>query len=303
MKNNSSSREAKRIAKVSGRPLASFKVAKCYMNIPFRFTTIPVVYPFFATVINDFFLLQFLEKWHIIHIPIIHVDHPLDKKVPFTPERVDTYLDFINFWIRPLDMLIERYGAHKSMKFIREWLILITRTYKEASRMYKFRMTTTNRPDYRETKKFRQIHRADPHYLCVPSLHIAIVVLVYSYYRDLFKREHFTQQECDQWNKELYNGAVSIGETVLYIKQHSVNCIPAALYMMTRLVPELFTPTDAIQFINDLFKNATDIKLEDRDAIVNHISFMYERLLLEGCNDDDWRAPVQRWVLQYKSAD
>lgn len=294
-------REAKRIAKVSGRPLKNFHVIKCYLNIPFRLTTIPVIYPFFLTVINDFFAIQFLEKIHILHIPIIHVDHPLDDKVPFEPKRVTVYLDFINFWIRPLEMMIDRFGAHKAMKFVREWIKLITLAYHEAGRMYKFRMSTTNRPDYKEMKEFRQIHRADPHFLCVPSLHISIVVLVYSFYRNLFKREHFTEQESTLWNKELYEGAVKIAETVLYVKQHSVNCIPAALYMMTKLVPDLFTPDDAVGFINDLFKNETDVSAEDRRAIVNHISFMYERLLLEGCHDDDWRAPVQRWIVQYKT--
>jgi hypothetical protein len=280
--------------------MKSFHVFKCYATIPFWPRTIPVLYPFLKTVITDFFLLQFLEKWHILHIPIIHVDNPLDDKVPFTPHRVSIYLDFINFWIRPLEMLIDRFGVRRALVYIREWLILITKAYREAARMYRFRMSTTNRPDYREMREFRQIHRADPHYLCVPSLHIAIVILCYTFHRDLFKRAQFSPAEADQWNKELYDGALDIAETVLYVKQHSVNCIPAALYMMTRLTPSLFTPDDATQFISDLFRNATDVAPADRDAIITYISFMYERMLLEGCHDEDWRAPIQRWIINYE---
>lgn len=116
----------------------------------------------------------------------------------------------------------------------------------------------------------------------------------------LFKRESFTQQESEQWNSELYAQAVAIGETVLYVKQHSVNCIPAALYMLTKITPELFTPQMAVNFINDLFKNSTDITDADKKEINSYIQFMFERLLLEGALEDDWRTPVIRWLDSYK---
>ncbi|MBO7638949.1 MAG: hypothetical protein J6S91_08235, partial [Treponema sp.] len=95
--------------------------------------------------------------------------------------------------------------------------------------------------------------------------------------------------------------AVEIGETVLYIKQHSVNCIPAALYMITRIVPELFTPDNAIEFISALFKNKTDISENDRKKIQAHILFTYERFLLEGAIEEDWRDPIIRWMKGYQS--
>jgi len=294
----------KRIQKVSGKKMSSFKVAICYLVLPFRLNSLPTVIKMLFVIINKFFLIQFLVKFHIMKIPVTHVDHALDKKVPFEPKRVDVYLDFINFWIRPLAMLIHRFGSFNGIPLCAEFMRYITLTYSQAARMYRCNMTTTNRPDYEETAAFRQIHKADPHLLCVPSLHIAIVCLVFSFYRMIFERENFTDEEKTQWNKELYDHAIKIAETVLYVKQHSVNCIPAALYMMTKITPELFTTTDAFNFINSLFLDApqkSHVSKEDRDKIIEHIQFTYERFLLEGAAEDDWFNPVLRWVRSYKA--
>ncbi len=292
----------KRIEKVRRRSLKSFKVGLVYIVMMFHPKAVKTIYPLLFTIIKDFFLLQFFEKWHIYHIPIVHVDHPLDKKVPFTPERVHIYLDFINFWIRPLEMLLHRFGINQGIEYCNEWLKRLHQTYKEAARLYKFRLSTTERPNYTKTLAFKQIHALDPHYCCVPSLHIAIVSLCYAFYKELFERLDFTQEEKENWNKELYEEAVAIAETVLYIKQHSVNCIPAALYMITKLDGDIFTSDEAIRFINDLFRKQTDVTEDDKKAINEHINYMYERLLLEGLLFEDWREPVQRWIINYESS-
>jgi len=292
-------KEKRRIEKLAGKPLASFSPLLPYFVLPFRFKSAPASYSFLGTVTADFFGLQFLEKWGFLHIPVINVQSPLDDKVPFTPSKVDIYLGFINFWLRPFTMLMKRFGIRRSLPFCTEFLRLLKTAYHEAARVYRFRLSTTNRPDYNDMKKFRYIHRMDPHLLCVPSLHIAIVVLCYTFYRRLFEREHFTREEKEMWNRELYGGAIRIAESVLYIKQHSVNCIPAALYMMTRISGNLFTTEDAVAFINDLFADANDITTEDRNQIIDYIQYMYERLLLEGCTENDWTVPVQHWLLEH----
>ena len=292
-------REQARIKSVVKKPLSSFSIKGPYTTIPFHLCTIPPLINYLYTVVTKFFGIQFLEKFKILRIPILHVDHPLDKKVPFRPDKGKTYIGFINFWVKPLDMLIERFGVRKAMPMCARYLRLIKKTYYEASGIYLFCMTTTTRPNYKKTKIFKTLHILDPHLLCVPSLHIAVVVLTYTFYRDLFEKEQFTQQEKDQWNDELYRGAIDIAETVLYVKQHSVNCIPAALYMMMHLVPNLFNVNEAIRFIDDLFRNAKDISENDCQAIRAHIHFMFERLLLEGCCCDDWKEPVKHWMSDY----
>ena len=288
----------KRIRKVAGRPLASFSVLRSYANLLFRPRSIPATFAYLRSVVCNFFVLQFLVKWGIKKIPVVRVDHPLDQTIPFLPHKVGIYMHFINFWIEPLSMLICRYGAHKAMPFCAEWLRAITRAYDEAARMYRFRMSTMTRPAYHKGQFFT-IHLLDPHLLCVPSLHIAIVVLCFSFYRHFFEREQFSEAEKQQWNAELYAGAVAIAESVLYVKQHSVNCVPAALYMMSRLFPDLFTPIDAVAFIDALFQQPEGMSGEQARTVREHILDMYERFLLEGALDDDWRAPVQRWIVAY----
>lgn len=292
----------KRIERVSQKSIFEFNVLKAYFCVPFRFRAIPVLAKLLATVINRFFAIQFLRKWKIIKTPVSHVDHELDDKVPFEPQRVSIYMDFINLWIRPLAMLIERYGRHKSIPLIVEWMKYLTKAYYEASRMYLQNMTTTYRPDYRETKAFRVIHRVDPHYLCVPSLHIAIVCLCYSFYQMIFDREEFTEAEKAKWNKEFYAQAINIAETVLYIKQHSVNCIPAALYMLTKIVPELYSEQEAENFIDNLFADAPAVQPEDREKILKHIHVTFEKFAAEGKDAVEWYEPVLNWLHTYKSA-
>ncbi len=286
----------KRIANVSGKPLSSFSVLLAYAVIPFR--AFKTTMRLFRSIIAVFFVLQFGKKWGFLKIPVVHVDHPLDKKIPFLPQKVDIYLSFINLWICPMSMLIRRYGAKNAMPLITEWLNLLKKTYDEAGRLYRFRLTTMERPSYHKGHFFT-IHFFDPHLLCVPSLHIAIIVLCFSFYRMLFERENFTAAEKEQWNRELYEQSVAIAESVLYVKQHSVNCVPAALYMISKVFPDLFKATDAVQFIGEMFTNPQGMSGESAAEVREHLLFVYERFLLEGAHEDDWRSPVQRWLLEY----
>lgn len=280
------------------RPLSTYGIGKIYLLFPILPTTLKVVLPFLRTVIVDFFFLQFSVKFGFKKIPIISVDDKLDESVPFNPQKVGIYLDFVSFWIRPMTFLIERLGLKKAIPYCVDYLKLITQAYREAARVYRFRMTTTNRPKYLKTHAFRTIHFLDPHYLCVPSLHVAIVTLAYNHYRTVFAELNFTQEEQDFYNTELYEGAQRIIETVLYVKQHSVNCIPAALYMIRHILPDSFTIDHAIKSINELFINSDDIDPEKKALIHTHIHFMYEKLLLEGCYENDWTVPVKAWILQ-----
>ena len=284
----------------SVKPLKSYSPLIAYRTLLFRPSTCGTIFKYLYVVVKDFFLLQFLQAVHITHRPVIHVDHPLDDKIPFTPSKIDIYLDFINYWIRPLSMLIKKFGAKKAAPYAKEWVEAITLAYSQASRMYRHCMSTTNRPDYRETLQFRQVHALDPHLLCVPSLHISICAMVVVFYRKLFAIEDFTQEEKVTWSKELYEGANAISETVLYVKQHSVNCIAGAYYMVTKLFKDMMTPSDAIMFTQSLFADAQDVKKEDVEAIHNHISFTYERFLLEGAFEDDWFGSILRWINTYE---
>jgi hypothetical protein len=259
---------------------------------------------FFQAVLGDFFGLQWSVKLKLKRVPVIPVDNPLDAAVPFKPEKAPVYADFINYWIRSLSMYISLLGRPRGLTRCAEFLALLGRAYREAARVYRFRMSTTFRPKTR-SPLVRAIRGLDPHLLCVPSLHVAIVTLTWSFCRSLFAQEPppgISPEEARRILEQLRTGALEITETVLYIKQHSVNCIPAALYMVTSLAPELFSINDAVEFAGSLFAEAGDILPADQHAIRAHILFLFERLLLEGAQETDWAAPVKRWLLGVEKA-
>ncbi|HOU39625.1 MAG TPA: hypothetical protein PKW16_12075 [Treponemataceae bacterium] len=276
-------------------------VASVFIRAFLSRKTIGPTLAYLGTVMKDFFFLQFSVKFGLKEIPIINVDHPLDRTVPFTPGLVTVYLDFVAFWIRPLDYIGSRFGRKKQAEYTAAFLRIVRRCYQDAARVYRFRMTTTQRPAYYKGH-FRIIHMFDPHYLCVPSLHVIIVVLAYTFYRKAFAELGMPQDEAAILNRELFDGAVAITETVLYIKQHSVNCIPAALYAMTRITPEEVTPSEVVRFIGTLFESSATVEKKDVLAIREHILDMYESLFLQGCHDDNWITPLQRWLNAYAAA-
>ena len=91
-----------------------------------------------------------------------------------------------------------------------------------------------------------------------------------------------------------------IGRSVLYLKQHSVNCIPAALYMLCRVAPGLFTAADAHEFIARFLAPADDIADQDRAAITGYSDSFLDSLLAGGEGEDDWTVPLKRWLDGYQ---
>lgn len=281
------------------RPIDSYGAFLPYLIIPFRLKSAKVLFRFLRTVVRDFFWLQFSVKWRFKTIPVLDVSHPLDELIPFTPDKVKIYLNFTNFWIRPMTLLFRRLGVKKALPYCIEYLSLIETAYANAAKVYRFCMTTTKRPDYKTDAAFKMIHAFDPHLLCVPSLHVAIVILSSVYYADVFKNDDFTEEERKTYTAELREGARRIIESVLYVKQHSVNCIPAAMYMMLYVLKNRFTISAGIDIINSLFADDETLSDSDKKKISAHIHFMFEHLLLEGANENDWTVPVKRWLKSY----
>lgn len=260
---------------------------------------IPNTVAYLQTVTMDFFGIQFLRKLKLLRIPILNVETPLDQKVPFVPQHLNDYLGFVNFWIRPLAMLIKILGIKNAAPHLAKFFSLLRKSYKHASQIYKFCMTTTNRPLYKKRTSFIIMRALDPHYLCVPSLHIAIVSLCYAFFRDVLQKENFSDAQRKLWTREIYEGAIKIAETVLYVKQHSVNCIPAALYMMTKIVPKSFSENDAQKFLDDMFVTRKDIPEKTRKEIVNYMKGMFARFYEEGKNSAKWDSPIKNWMKEH----
>ena len=282
------------------KPLKSFNPLVAYAGVLFGPPALVTNFKCFATILKEFFFLQYFEKWHILRIPVVHVDHPLDKKIPFTPSKVGIYLDFINLWVRPLAMLVKKFGFWHASRLTKKWMLRFRKLYQCCGKIYHFRLTTTDRPKYKEMREFRQIHALDPHFLCVPSLHVSTVFLAWGFYRKIFGEEDFTENEKREWEKELYDGALEITETVLYVKQHSVNCIPAALYLATANFPEFVSVEDARKFISEMFATPEGFSEEAALQVREHIRATYEQYLEEGAKSENWYDPVREFLIKYE---
>ena len=228
------------------------------------------------SAVAEFFIPQFQTKIRPSTRPVVSVDHDLDAGIPFLPDQVELYLGFIPLWIKSLYFIYREFGR-RSMPGIAEFLDGISELYRKSGRVYKIRQSTTQRPKYLRGMRFVAIHAFDPHLHCVPSLHVLTVV--YNYVMILKLVEKFSAESTDPADTDyseqknyLYNQAVAITESILLIKQHSVNCVPAALFAMTRLHPE-FSVTDAGEFVDHLFLKE-DSTLEKAAEIK---SFMHEQ--------------------------
>jgi hypothetical protein len=263
-----------------------------------------------SSIFFNFFLRQYRAAWLPGRVPVCRADHPLDLKIPFVPSWVTIYLDFVNFWIRMLTFLLRRYGRRVYGE-VRDFLASIGKLYAYAAGVYQKNFSTTDRPFYIARPRFLLIHLVDPHLMCIPSLHVMVVILTYTRFaailRSLNDAEH-----CSAQLNEIKRGALAITQAILYVKQHSVNCIAASLYAMTCFDGERFPPEEAEAFTGLLFGDPppatfeltaslnspgrlpqnyrqrpcaaprTKLPAEDIAEIKAHIIGLYRRFLAEG---------------------
>jgi hypothetical protein len=205
----------------------------------------------FFTIMRLFFWVQYKAVLFPKRIPVSQTDHPLDKTIPFNPEWVGVYLSFIPFWINTLGLIVKNFGK-RSGDIARKFIKSIESLYISAYRVYRHNLSTTSRPPYYGKFRFVTIHALDPHLMCIPSLHVMVAIRTYTKFREIIKlegKESFFKAE----EEALSRGALAITQAVLYVKQHSVNCVSAAMYTMSRLCPRLFPPAEAEAFAGGLF--------------------------------------------------
>lgn len=286
--------------KYAGRPIKSFSALAPYFYLTTRARTARCAWKFIFTILRDFFLLQMFQKFHFRNRHVVNVETELDNKIPFRPGYVITYLGFVPFFIRPIDALKKKLGYKKAAPYICLFLIFLTRIYRNASTIYRFCMSTTTRPKYFKNHHFRTIHIFDPHLLCVPSIHVAIAAGTYAWFKQCLKTDVLPEEEAESFIQEIKSQAVAITESVLFVKQHSVNCIPTALYMITATSRKsFFQPEAAADFINDLFLDSKEFSPETRNEIIEYFFYMYDRVLLESKFSSDWQECIQHWIVDY----
>jgi hypothetical protein len=241
-----------------------------------------------VSIFYHFFFLQYRAAFLPGRIPVSRVDHPLDSHIPFKPGWAAVYLDFVAFWVRMIGFLLRRY-PHEAREPVRRFIVTMGELYAFAAEVYARNLSTTSRPRYYRRPRFALIHLVDPHLMCIPSLHVMVVIRTYTSFRRIL-RSLGEAESMASGIGELRRGALAITEAILYVKQHSVNCIPAALYAMTRFDPPLFPPEEADDFVSRLFRDF--LPPEHGEAIRGHILTLYRRFVSEGNAAQSWRDPL-----------
>ncbi|MDR0597455.1 MAG: hypothetical protein LBG14_02995 [Treponema sp.] len=251
-----------------------------------------------ASILRNFFFLQYKAVLFPGRIPVTPVDHPLDAKVPFIPRWVDVYLDFVAFWIRILGFLLTRYGR-RALAPVKEFLESMDRLYRFSAEVYSKNMSTTRRPYYIARPRFFLIHLTDPHLMCIPSLHVMVMILSYTRFRRIL-RSFGAGEALETQIEEVNAGAALITEAILYVKQHSVNCVSAAMYAMSRFDPALFPRSEAERFVSRLFARRgalPGIPAAEGALIRNHIIALYRRFMDESpAPGKPWEEPLLRFL-------
>lgn len=284
--------------KIIETPLNDYHSLVAYAN-QFRLPFLKSLIPYMYQVTHNFFFLQLKRAMHLSRTPVIYVDTPLDDKIPFIPEKVNVYMDFVPFFLRPILMLSLRINKKKSAEVEKDFMKILSEMYKNTASIYRFCMTTTHRPKYFKGK-FKTIHAFDPHLLCVPSLHVTICTVTYAYYKSLRGKNILPEKELEDRIAEIRSYAIQIIESVLFVKQHSVNCIPAAIYMVSVTTPEgFFTKEDAHEFIDSIFLHCPEMPADLRVEVVNHFKNFYNQRYEENKTAEHWQDPLKNWLIQH----
>ncbi|MCX7948605.1 MAG: hypothetical protein N2509_00685 [Treponemataceae bacterium] len=243
--------------------------------------------------LRDFFGLQYWAVLHRGKIPVCQVDHPLDQEIPFVPEKVTIYLDFVFFWIRAVGFLFDRYGPSTEEE-IAAFVDSMGRLYSFAAEVYRHNLSTTQRPRYLKHPRFILIHFLDPHLMCIPSLHVMVVVHAWKQFKAFLNR-HEEQELFTSHVQELHQGARAISASILFVKQHSINCVPAALYALTCYDESLWSAEEAHDFIEELLTEEPGISPEAKEKIQHFMKKQYDSFLQEKSNSQAtpfWGKPL-----------
>jgi hypothetical protein len=263
-----------------------------------------------ASIFYNFFFCQyraafFPGKKSAGKTPVSRVDHELDAKIPFNPDWIAVYLDFAAFWVRILGFLLKRY-RERAEPGLRDFLDSMGRLYAFAGEVYGKNLSTTKRPFYIRRPRFLLIHVLDPHLMCVPSLHVMVVIRTYTKFADLLASLEpggAENNEIAARARGVKRRAQDITEAILYVKQHSVNCVAAAMYAMTRFEERLFPREEAEDFLSGIFSSGGQgespvsgrrgkVNAGDGTAIRSYIGVLYTRFLAEGAKAPSWEKPL-----------
>ncbi len=129
--------------------------------------------------------------------------------------------------------------------------------------------STTKRPEFGGGPPFFLIRLTDPHLHCFPSLHVIIasftVFKISSIMGKFAEGKDTYQAEMDH----LFTMAVRIINSMLFVKQYSVDCVPAGLFMLQGRIPE-FTSKYSDMLLDNILQ-VPEIPVENREEIASYM--------------------------------
>lgn len=242
----------------------------------------PPVARFLGTVWRDFFWPQYRLRWFKRDRPIHRVDAAIDDTIPFRRAYYPQYLSFVSLWIETLGFVRAAVGG-KSMALWLAFLAELDALYRDAGSLSRELPTTTRRPPGASTLRMALIKAFDPHYHCLPSLHILIVMHTRLKFREWLPALEAAGMGGEGggarlWAARLRRESLEIAESVLYTKQHSVSCIAASLFLLT--ARDAAADEDfAEEVIASLFEAEDADSDVPAEAIRDHIRGLYRKFL------------------------
>ncbi len=236
------------------------------------------------TILNKFFLPQFQSKFKIKKHKIVTIDHTLDKLIPFSSDYLKTYVGFTSLWIKSISFLYKEFGR-KALPYIYQFIDGLEQLYMTAYSVYEVYQSTTARPKSGKNIPLKLVHMADPHLNCLPSLHVMIV----SY--TLIRINSFLDilaPGSDTYIKErkyLFFTAVRIIDSVLFLKQHSINCIPAGLFALRSAIKDFHE--ELPYQIAEKMLNTSRISRSSKKTIEHYMVELYKAFLEKSKYIDD----------------
>jgi hypothetical protein len=251
------------------------------------------------TTLRYFFYPQFETRFYPRKRPVVAVDHPLDASVPFKPGLVGEYLTFFFLWINTGTYVSRAFGKAGRESF-RDYILKMTALYRDCAKVYLRCQSTTRRPPEPANGLFSVIHGLDPHLHCVPSLHVLIVYLNMILGEAAIRRLSGGRPSPSQAKAIAYirQEAIRVTESVLFVKQHSVNCIAISAFCLRAWYPDV-GEAGALELIDSLFTYETLDTLA-AGAIRAHVKGLYRRLWEDYGRLRRWRPVVLSYLRAFE---
>lgn len=264
----------------------------------------PKAASFVGLVARRFFIDQFVYRAKIRRgdpsaPTVTNVEHPLDRGIPIRYETAPVYLGFVRLWVSALAYFRKRIGPAFDEDIL-SFLDGMGRCYADASAVYGTGLSTTRRPGRAPSAYLAFVYAVDPHLFCVPSLHVLVVGFTYKRLEEMLAARGLSGEYAAEL-AALRLRALRITESILYVRQHSVNCIPAALSMLGVIAPG-FGPEESSALLRGLFADDPDIEPRARAEAIAYMESLYRELASVGPGRDERYEAISAFVRGYDSS-